>query len=208
MNTTFTSTNSTHTTSKPINYKEVYFNHPSLKKLTENPNYADLQYFYKHIKANDASISSTIGEGIHGHLGLVIYTVTYNRIIPNNPYLCQTHPAPLGFINVMTAQIAEGVHQNNILITTFHEANHIERTIINQVQAYLGNSVLVTKINKNTGVLDCDIIDLMKYLLGSYGNISDQKLHDKHIKTTHNQYVHNNPIANIFNAIHTYSAMS
>ena len=48
----------------------------------------------------------------------------------------------------------------------------------------------------------------MKYLFDSYVNISDQKLHDKRIKTTQHQYFQNNPVTNVLNFIHTYSAMA
>ena len=139
---------STHTTSKPINYKEVYFNHPSLKKITGNPNCADLQSMYKHIKSNSASVPITLGGGCHGHLGLITVTGTYNHITPNNTHLCPTHPSLLGVNNRTAAQLAEGIRQNNIAITTFHESNNIKHTIVNQVQAALYESILMIKPTK------------------------------------------------------------
>ena len=163
---------------------------------------------YNQIKSKAASVPSTIVGGLKVHLGLVTDTVTYNRITPNNTYLCQTHPSPLRFNNGTAAYIEKCIIQNNLVITTFHEANHIDITIINQYQAALDTSILMPKINERTGVLNCNIINLMKYLFDSYGNISDQKLHDECIKTTQHQYFYNNPIANFSNVIHTYSAMA
>ena len=107
---------STYTTSKPINYKEVYFNHTSLKKVTENPNRADIRSIYNQNKANAASVPSILGGGHHGHLCLVPDTITYNQIIPNNPYLLPTYPILLGVNNGKEAQIAEVIHQNSITI--------------------------------------------------------------------------------------------
>ena len=147
--------------------------------MTGNPNYADLQSIYNQIKANSASVPITLGGSRHGHLGLATDTVTYSRITPNNNYLCPTHPAPFGVNNGTAAQIIEGILKNNIAITTFHKENHIERTTINQVQVDLDESVLIPKINKDIGVLDYNIINLMKYLFNSYGNIYNQKLYEK-----------------------------
>ena len=106
--------------------------------MTGNPNYTDLQYMYKKIKANSVFIPSTLVGYRHVHIGLVTYTMTYKRITPNNPYLCPTQPSPLGVSkNGTAAQIVEGIRQNNITITTFHEENHIKSNIINPVQAAL-----------------------------------------------------------------------
>ena len=158
---------------------------------------------YKQIKANAASVPDTLGGGRHRHLWIITDTVKSNRITPNNTYILPAHPEPLGVNNGKESKILEGIRQNKIVITTFHEENQIERTIINQVQADLDYSVLMPKINEYTRVPDCNIIDLMKYRFCSYGNISDQKLHDERIKTNQHQYFHNNPIANVFKIIHT-----
>ena len=66
----------------------------------------------------------------------------------------------------------------------------------------------MTKINEDTGFIDFNIINLTRYLFDSYDNISDQNLHNEIIKKTQHQSIHNNPIANFFNAIHTYSDMA
>ena len=80
---------------------------------------------YKKIKANAAYVPITLEGGCHGHIGLVTDTMTYNRITPKTLYLYTTHPSLLRFNNGTSEQIVEGIFQNNIAITTFHEENHI-----------------------------------------------------------------------------------
>ena len=163
----------------------------------------DFQSTYKQIQKNSASVSSTLGGENHGHLCLFKYTITYNIIIPDNAYVCPVQPAPLGANNKGTAdQTIDNISLHNLAIANFHESNHIEHTIINQTQSALAESVFVPKINKEIGVLYCTVTDLIKYLFDSYGNISHQKLYEERIRITQHKYIHRNPIANIFNAIH------
>ena len=60
----------TYAQDKPINYREVYFTHAALRQIHGNPTYNDIQHLYKQVKANAASVPSTLGGGQHGHLGL------------------------------------------------------------------------------------------------------------------------------------------
>ena len=163
---------------------------------------------HKKIKANTNYILSTLGGGCHGHLCPITDTPTYNHITPNNTQLRPTHPSPLWFNNGTAEQISEGILQKNITIATFQEENHIECTIINQVQAALDESSLMPKIKEDNGILNCNIIELTKWLFDLYGNISDKKIHDERIKTTQHKYVHNDSIKNFFNLIQTYSDIS
>ena len=55
-----------------INYVATYFEFPELNKIHGAPTYAKLRDIKDQIKANTSSISSELGEGSHGHLGLVL----------------------------------------------------------------------------------------------------------------------------------------
>ena len=93
---------------------------------------------YNKIKANSASVPSTLVGGNHSHLRLVTDAMTYKRIVLANEYVRPVQPAPLGANNTGTvAQIAENIFRHNIAITNFSEAKHIKHTILNQIQAAL-----------------------------------------------------------------------
>ena len=53
------------------NYRENYFQHPTLTKITGDPTYASLAKLEKECKANGKSVRTTLGGGLQGHLGLV-----------------------------------------------------------------------------------------------------------------------------------------
>jgi hypothetical protein len=69
-----------------INYRENYFQHPSLTKISGDPTYASLAKLERECKANGKSVSSTLGGGNQGHLGLVCSPAAYNRVSPGVPF--------------------------------------------------------------------------------------------------------------------------
>ena len=175
-------------------------------KVTCNRTCDEFLSIYKQINPNDASVPRTLGGAHHGHLRLVTNAITYARIVPGNPFVLPVQPSTLRDNNTVTdAKIAENLRSHNLSITHFHQANHVERTIINQLQKSLDEPVLMPKINEDTGVLEVTIVDLMTYLFGAYGDISDQKLHEVGIKTTEHKYIHSDPVENVFNIIQKYA---
>jgi len=199
---------STYAQDKPINYREVYFAHAALRKIHGNPTYNDIQRLYKQVKANAASVPSTLGGGQHGHLGLTTNATTYARIA-STPYVRPTAPAPLGPNNTGTAaQISENRRTYNLAVARYHQANHIEKTILNQIQEALDESTLMPLLHEDTGTIKSSIPEVFKYLFDTYGNITDQMIHDERAALLQHQYIHNEPVANIFSKIHKYSSLA
>ena len=67
-------------TSTNINYVATYFEFPELDKIHGEPTYAKLCKIKDQIKANALSVSSKLGRGGHGHLGLVLINSEYANI--------------------------------------------------------------------------------------------------------------------------------
>ena len=65
-----------------INYRETYFQHPSLTKIHGDPTCTSLALLEKECKANGKSVRSTLGGGNQGHLGLVSSVLAYERYHP------------------------------------------------------------------------------------------------------------------------------
>ena len=64
------------------NYREAYFQHPTLTKISSDPTYMSLAKLEREIKANGKSVPSTLKGGSQGHLGLVSSAQSYDRISP------------------------------------------------------------------------------------------------------------------------------
>ena len=56
--------------SKPTNLREVYFPHEHLTKVIGIPTYSDIQRTQSEVLANLNSISTHLGGGMNGHVGL------------------------------------------------------------------------------------------------------------------------------------------
>jgi hypothetical protein len=102
------------------------FPHSSLSKVTGEPAFEDLKVIRRLLNTNDMSVSSYVGGGRHGHLGIIMTHKEYFAIaadvflVPNNP------GAPPEVVAGMTATvIAE--------MTRLHrEATQVYRTYHNQ----------------------------------------------------------------------------
>jgi hypothetical protein len=68
------------------NYRETYFQHPTLTKINGDPTYTGLAKLEREIKANGKSVPSTLGGGSQGHLGLVSSPQSYDRVSPGVPF--------------------------------------------------------------------------------------------------------------------------
>ena len=74
------------------NYREAYFQHPSLTKISGDPTYKSLAKLEKEIKANGKSVPSTLRGGSQGHLGLVSSASAYDRVSHGVPFIRPTRP--------------------------------------------------------------------------------------------------------------------
>ena len=71
------------------------FPHQTLTKIHGRPNFLGLRRIEKELTANASSITSTLGGGAHGHLGLVKSAAAYATIVPGTPSTRPAMPAPL-----------------------------------------------------------------------------------------------------------------
>ena len=75
----------TMTASIILEYKIIYFQFPDLTKIHGKHKYPQLQLILNKIKANESSVQSNLGGGIHGHLGLVCIPEDYEEVSPGTP---------------------------------------------------------------------------------------------------------------------------
>jgi hypothetical protein len=105
------------------------FPHSSLPKVTGEPTFEDLKVIMRLLNTNAMSVSSYVGGGSHGHLGIIMTNEEYFAIaadvfpLPDNP-----GASPEVVVGMMAAVIAE--------LTRLHrEATQVYRTYHNVDQA-------------------------------------------------------------------------
>ena len=65
-----------------IDYRNIFFEFPELDTISGKPNADSLIKLKKQLKANASSASSNLGDGLHGHLGLVLNPTDYALVSP------------------------------------------------------------------------------------------------------------------------------
>ena len=190
-------------------YREAYFQHPSLTKISCDPTNKSLVQLEKEIKANQNSVPSTLGGGFQGHLGLVSNYSAYDRVSPGVPFIKPENPILPDLTGATGAQIAttRELHANNS--EAFKMCNQIERTIIQQINTAVNPECLADLIDDDTGLLVGPAVpNIMKQLFETYGAITPQTLTATKATLEATTYNHSKPIMNIFTAINDYANMA
>jgi hypothetical protein len=176
-----------------INYRENYFQHPSLTKIHGDPTYESLAKLEKECKANGKSVRSTLGGGHNGHLGLVSSAIAYERSSPGVPFVRPTLPVLPNLTAATVAQIAEARIIYNENMDIFKACNLIERTIIQQINTALDKECLADLIDDETGLLTGTVPEILHTLFETYGAITPQSLATAKAKLDTTEYNHTKP---------------
>ena len=70
------------TSTSSVNYKDSYFENPVLTAIRGEPTYETLHHLKNELKANASSVSTTLGGGNHGYLGMILTLAEYRRAAP------------------------------------------------------------------------------------------------------------------------------
>jgi hypothetical protein len=190
------------------NYRETYFQHPSLTKITGDPTYTDLSRLEKEIKANGKSVHSTLGGGNQGHLGLLVCSATtYERISPGVPFVRPIVLVLPDLVGATGPQIRDARLLFDDNTKLFTACQLIERTIVQQISTAI-NSECLTDVTDSIGSLQGTVPEILQSLFDTYGAITPQSLTATKTQVESTTYDHTKPIANLFYAINDYATMA
>ena len=77
-----------------VDYLKTHFEYTELTKVHKCPSYDTLKKIKDELKTNASRVTSDLGGGGHGHLGLVLTSTEYALVAPI-PYARPDHPGPL-----------------------------------------------------------------------------------------------------------------
>jgi hypothetical protein len=143
------------------------------------PTLANILVTHVEINANAASIYSTRGDGVHGHLAITINFVDYKqRSIGGVAFQVPTaHPAfPAHKDKATYAKIAEDNRQHKALLAEFvlwHNADSILRNIL---IAAVPTIFLAAMRNPVTGFGNVSCLSLLNHLHDVYRHITEKEL--------------------------------
>ena len=152
--------------SGPVDYAKTYFLHTTLTPIRGEPDYATLKILKKELKSNASRVTSDLGGGGHGQLGLVLTPHEYS-IISAILYTRPVHPGTL-VIPPVTNQ-----HESTRLtlahakaIRVFRETVELEKVLINLTCIAMKDTYYKERVNPHTSTVTEPIsVFLLGFLL-------------------------------------------
>ena len=146
--------------------------HQHLTRIVGEPDYSSLHTLYKEVKANAASVRSTLGGGRHGHLGMVISPTAYAHHSAT-PWIEPNHPGPFANIPVGTNQ-----HQANHLrdlynqeVYRFQTAYTVLTIIAGQIKHAIEEDYIADEVDTTTGKFNENLHIIINNLFNEYGAV-------------------------------------
>ena len=183
------------------NYREVYFAHEDIIKISGEPSYATLKTLQNQLKANAASVPSILGGGANGHLGLVLAPDKYSKIsnIPfNRPYHPGLLDIPIGTERAESERITNAHRQQ---LEIYNTVQAVEKTLLQQIVKAVETVYLESLKNANTGLIQYPIYTVLEHLKSQYGSVHPHEYTEAHNKVTSMNYSIDSPIDTVFIAL-------
>jgi hypothetical protein len=131
---------------------DTYFQHKVLTRIHGQPTYKTLQNLSTEIKANAASVPSTLGGGHYGHLGLILSPDRYATLAHSVPWFSPDNPGPFVHPAAGTGpQIEAAKDVWRELKLSFDLCQATEKALIAQVVASIDQIYLRALLNRTTG---------------------------------------------------------
>ena len=188
--------------STPTHYRDLYFEHKNLTRISGEPTFASLHKMLLELKANAVSVPSTLGGGAHGFIGVILSGPTYATLAPMTPFVIPGHTGPLRVVHGATQYeiaLAKTMHEEST--QTFQTYQLVQRALVQQVLEAIETKYLSSIRNRVTGQVPAEIRALVLHLFRIYGKITPQQLRGKREAVEQMDYKIDEPIAIIFDAI-------
>ena len=186
--------------SNPVDYT-TYFEFPTLDKIHGEPTFATLLRMKKQLKANAISVTSDLGGGQFGHLGLVLTPQEYALLSPV-PYARPAHPGAL-VIPAGTAQ-HEAIRlrdEHKETIRLFRETVDVEKVLIKLIVGAVEPPYLKELRDHHTDTINNTIAEVLTFLFHRYGEVDSETLDTHEAKVRSLFWNLSDPPVTLFNEV-------
>ena len=191
-----------------IDYKTTNFEYPVLTRITGQPNYALLKTIKDELKANAGSVTSDLGGGHYGHLGLVLSPAEYLNVSAM-PYVRPVHPGQLTIPAGISQHEATRLrNDHNTAIKVFRETVDVEKALIKQLVAAIDSTYLKSLRNATTNSITAPLHDVLDHLFTRYGQVESETLEDATEKVKQMEYSVSDPLVTIFTEMEDLEQLS
>ena len=154
-----------------------------ITKITGKPNYEGLKHLKDQLKANAASIPTTLGGGTHGYLGLILSPAAYATIAATQfiePGYPGQHPnVPAG---TNAANISTIVRRHTEDLRQWREFKNVNTALKNQLLSAIDDIYIRALKHRHVGYMNQSIRAILQHLFDNYSNITPLELEDNDTK--------------------------
>ena len=184
-----------------IDYVDTYFEFRVLTKIHGEPTYETLKAMKNQLKSNACSVTSDLGGGAHGHLGLLL-TPTEYAITSPTPYVRPVHPGVLTIAQGTAHHEATRLRaEHKEAIRFFRETVDVEKALKKQVVAALDPKFLDSLRDPTSNSIMVPIHEVLAHLFRRYGRVDADTLADIDEKVRTTQYNVSEPLVTVYNDI-------
>jgi hypothetical protein len=182
--------------------KDTYFQHKMLQRIHGQPIYETLQTLATKIKANAASVPSTLGGGQYDHLGLILSVNQYATLANTIPWISPPNPGPFAPpTNGTGPQLEAAKDVWHELKLSFDLCLATEKALIAQIVESIDPIYLRPLLNHVTGQYSTDVSVVLLHLFATHGKITPQQVKAKEMPTFNMHYDISLPVDTVFTAI-------
>ena len=159
-----------------IDYPSTYFEYPVLDKIHGEPKYDSLKKIKKQLKSNALTVTSSLGGGNHGLLGLVLTPHEYTRLSPT-PFLEPLRPQVLA-IPPLTQHhnIIRLQNEHEEAMNTYRECKDVKKALLKQIVAAVDATYMNEFRNYDTDSIAMSVHQLLGHLFQIYGQVEPETL--------------------------------
>jgi hypothetical protein len=177
------------------------FPHSSLPKVTGETTFEDLKVIRRLLNTNAMSVSSYVGGGHHGHLGIIMTNEEYFAIaadvfpLPDNPGASPKVVA--GMTATVIVELTQLHREATLVYRTYHNVDQaIKKLIIDAFDDVYLNALS----DEVVGYTNCTSLDILTHLLTYYAMIAPTELTQNYERLS-TPYDPNQPIETLFQQI-------
>ena len=163
-----------------IDYKNNVFELPILTRIIGEPSTATLIDLRNELRCNAQSVTTTLGGGKYGHLGLVMSDTLYATLPNTAPYVRPAYPGPfrVSNANATEAEITQEKSDYDESMRLWREVEAVERALVQQIVAAVEPKYLKALRNQITTKIMRDVKGILSYLFDNYGKVPPAVLKD------------------------------